>query len=56
MTIADEFNLYVQFDKATQELKDIAKKNNKDLSKIIITNAEVARKFRAKRNTTYNYN
>ena len=59
MTIADDFNIYMQFDKITADLRRIASEKGIDLSKIRISdNAELLRKEKFKRMKAerWNYN
>ena len=59
MTIADDFNIYIQFDKITADLRQIAKDKGIDLSKIRISdNAELMRKekFKRMKQERWNYN
>lgn len=59
MTIADDFNIYIQFDKVTADLRQIAKDKGIDLSRIRISdNAELMRKEKFKRMKAerWNYN
>ena len=59
MTISDDFNIYLQFDKVTADLRRIASEKGIDLSRIRISdNAELLRKekFKRMKQERWNYN
>lgn len=55
MTISNDFNMYMQFDQITADLKRIASEKGIDLSKIKISNCEIKRKEKPRREV-WNYN